>query len=190
MTSPRLIAPLFLCLALAFGIAALHSPPEELFDAMPALPPVQLHLPGGTARIPVVLLLEEPGPAATAGHSPWIGWFLRQGIAVAQIRGDLAVGAELTRRQPRIDAEHFAVMGIGRLAVAALNAADAFAGGPMPTAVFALGPPCSGPCPHSFPPAGPTRVYILEGDGHDRLGVEIARSTVLATLALAWQIED
>lgn len=189
MTNLRHIAPLVLGLSLAFGVAALHSPPEELFDAMPALPPVQLHLPGGTGRVPVVLLLEQPGPAATAGYSPWIGWFLRHGMAVAQIRGDLEVGAALTRRQPRIDAEHFAVLGIGRQATAALNAADAFAGGAMPTAVFALNPPCSAPCPHGFPSDGPTRVYVLQDSSHDGLSAEIARSTVLATLALAWQID-
>jgi hypothetical protein len=190
MTSIRRIAPLFLCLGLALGIAAAHSPPEELFDHMPALPPVQWHLPGGTARVPVVLLLEEPGPAASAGHSPWIGWFLRHGIAVAQIRGDLRAAMELTRRQPRIDAGHFAVMGAGRPAAVALNSARAFADGPMPAAVFALNPPCSDPCPGSYPADGPTRVHVFHGAPHDRLATEIARSRVLETLTLAWQIDD
>lgn len=191
MTDLRPVAHLLFCLGLglAFGIAALHSQPEDLFDAVPAPPPAQLHLPGGTSRLPVVLLLEETGPASAAGHTPWIAWFLRHGIAVAQIRGDLGVAADLTFRQSRIDAEHFAVMGAGRQAVAALHAAAAFSGGPMPTAVFALNPPCGESCPHSYPADGPTRVYILGSDSPSGLSAEIARSRVLATLALAWQID-
>lgn len=191
MIDLRLVTPLLFCLGLglAFGIAALHSPPEDLFDAAPAPPPVQLHLPGGTSRLPVVLLLEEPGPAAAVRYTPWVGWFLRHGFAVAQIRGDLGVAADLTFRQSRIDAEHFAVMGAGRQAMTALHAVDAFNGGPMPTAVFALNPPCGEACPHSYPAAGPTRVYILHSDSPSGLSAEIARSRVLATLALAWQID-
>lgn len=189
MTSLRRIIPLFFCLGLAFGIAAAHSPPEELFDGLPALPPVQWHLPEGTARVPVVLLLEAPGPATTAAHSPWVGWFLRQGIAVVQIRGDVRTALELTRRQPRIDADHFAVMGVGRQAAAALTTAAAFADGPMPAAVFALSPQCSSPCPHSYAADGPTQVHVFHGSRHDALAIEIARSTMLATLALAWQID-
>lgn len=190
MTSLRLATPLALALGLALGIAAAHSPPEDLFDSMPALPPVQWHLPAGTGPAPVVLLLEDPGPAATAGHSPWIGWFLRQGIAVAQIRGEPRMALDPTRRPPRIDAAHFAVMGIGRQATTALQTAGLFASGPPPAAVFALHPHCSAPCPSSYPADGPTQVQVFHGDGHDRLATEIARSTVLATLALAWQIED
>jgi hypothetical protein len=189
MLNLRALIPLAL-LVLSFGVAALYSPPEDLMRGAPlaAPPPVEWYLPPGTSTVPFVLLLEDPD--VTGRSSPWTDWLLRHGIAVARARGETQTALEQARRLPRIDARHFAVIGAGRQAAVALNSAPVFAPGPMPTAVFALAPRCILPCASTYPADGPTQVHLLRGHGEDALAIEIARSTVLATLVLAWQIDN
>jgi hypothetical protein len=189
MFNLRALIPVVL-LGISFGVAALYSPPEDLMRGAPLAvpPPVEWYLPPGTATVPFVLLLEDP--EVTGRGSPWIGWLLRHGIAVARVRGEARTALEQARRLPQIDARHFAVIGTGRQATMALNSAPAFAPGPMPTAVFALAPRCLLPCASAYPADGPTQVHVLRGHGEDALAIEIARSTVLATLVLAWQIDN
>jgi hypothetical protein len=189
MFNLRALIPLVL-LVLGFGVAAVYSPPEDLMRGAPlaAQPPVEWYLPPGTATVPFVLLLEDP--EVTGRSSPWIDWLLRHGIAVTRVRGEIQTALEQARRLPRIDAGHFAVIGTGRQAVAAMNSAPVFAPGPMPTAVFALAPRCILPCTSAYPADGPTQVHVFRGHSEDTLAIEIARSTVLATLVLAWQIDN
>jgi hypothetical protein len=189
MLNLRALIPLAL-LGISFGVAALYSPPEDLMrGALLAAPtPVEWYLPPGTATVPFVLLLEDP--EATDRSSPWTDWLLRHGIAVARTRGETQTVLEQAHRLPRIDARHFAVIGTGQQAAVALNSAPVFAPGPMPTAVFALAPRCILPCESAYPADGPTQVHILGSHGQDALAIEIARSTVLAILVLAWQIDN
>jgi hypothetical protein len=190
MTAWRFLSPLLLCLGLALAMSLASCPSAPMEDRTD---PVLWHLPRGQGRVPLVLVLEETSLAGWSGRSPWIDWFLGQGIAVAQIRHHDQAGRQdwldggcsirpamaapevlalAQREQPRIDTAQFAVMGAGRRGTEALASATAFAAGDtLPTAVFAFYPGCAGQCPLAYAADGPTQVHIFYG-GRDDWGLQ------------------
>jgi len=147
------------------------------------------YLPPGDQQVPVVILIEGTGGTAPNSRSPWVEWFNKRGVAVAQVRsaasrgrqnwsgtscslqyrGDSRDVIDLARLdQPRIDPTRFALMGFSRGGTEVLNSSQSFQGGhASPTAVFALYPGCEGWCQTDYSKGGPTAVHILYGDKDD-----------------------
>jgi dienelactone hydrolase len=145
---------------------------------------LQVALPPGASKAPVVLMLEGTGGSNRVPPN-WAAFLNARGIAAVQIRsaaargrtnwfgtgcelrygGDVRAALAVLADWPEIDVSRFAIMGFSRGGTEAMGAGRTFAGAAqMPAAVFAFYPGCGGQCATDWPlAAAQVPVHIFYG---------------------------